>query len=190
MALTYSEKGALGTYAPEFNLLGTNGVHHSLRDFRNARVLVVVFMCNHCPYVKAVRERINRLSADGAEHGVAVVGINSNDSSKYPDDSFEAMKREAEEHHFNFNYLWDESQKVAHAYGAVCTPDFFVYQNDTRHKDPVSFMLKYRGRLDDSWKDEGAVRMRDLRNAIDMILEGREPNPDQIPSLGCSIKWK
>lgn len=190
MALTYSEKSKLGTLAPDFQLIGTNGVRHGLRDFRNARALVVVFMCNHCPYVQAVRDRINRLAADGAEHGVSVVGINSNDPVAYPEDGFEAMKREAEVHRFNFHYLWDPTQSVAKAFGAVCTPDFFLYANETAHKDPVRFVLKYRGRLDDNWKDERAVRARDLRSAIDAVLEGREPNPDQLPSAGCSIKWK
>lgn len=190
MALTHSEKGELGSLAPDFNLLGTDGVHHQLRDFRNARALVIVFMCNHCPYVKAVRERINQLAAEGSEVGVQVIGINSNDSIRYPDDSFEAMQIEVQEQKYVFPYLWDETQEVARAYGAVCTPDFYVYKNETAHKDPVCFVLKYRGRLDDSWKDEGAVRQCDLRNAIDEILAGREPGSDQIPSMGCSIKWK
>jgi len=167
-----------------------DGLNHSLRDFRNERVLVVAFICNHCPYVQAVRERIKRLAAEGSEHGVAVVAINSNDAGRYPADSFEMMKQEARTQQFPFKYLWDEKQTVAPAFGAVCTPDFFVYRNDTRHKDPVEFVLKYRGRLDDNWKDESAVRARDLRSAVDEILEGREPNPDQIPSMGCSIKWK
>lgn len=190
MALTYSTRSQLGSSAPDFNLLGTNEVRHGLRDFRNAKVLVVVFMCNHCPYVKAVRERIKRLAAEGAEHGVQVVGINSNDSRHYPEDSFEAMKKEAQEHSYTFPYLLDETQAIARSYGAVCTPDFFVYKNETHHKEPVDFSLKYRGRLDDSWKDESAVKVRDLRNAIAEILSDREPNPDQIPSMGCSIKWK
>jgi peroxiredoxin len=190
MALTYSDKGTPGSIAPEFTLLGTDEVHHELRDFRNSRVLVVVFMCNHCPYVQAVRSRINQLASEGAEYGVQVIGINPNDSVRYPDDSFEAMKKESAEHRFVFPYLWDETQQVAKAYGAVCTPDFFVYENKTEHKEPVNFVLRYRGRMDDNWKDENAVRARDLRNAIDAILAGREVNPDQVPSMGCSIKWK
>ena len=150
MALTYSETDRLGFIAPEFSLLGTDEVHHLLRDFRNCRVFVIVFMCNHCPYVQAVRERINELAADGIEYGVQLVGINSNDSVKYPDDSFEAMRREAAEYRFAFPYLWDETQEVAKAYGAVCTPDFYVFKNETKHKEPVCFTLKYRGRLDDN----------------------------------------
>jgi peroxiredoxin len=189
MALTYSEKGALGSLAPDFNLLGTDEVHHGLRDFRNARVLVVVFMCNHCPYVKAVRQRINRLALEGAEHGVLVVGINSNDSVKYPADNFEAMKREAHEQSYAFKYLWDETQQVAKAYGAVCTPDFYVFRNDTGHKDPVEFRLRYRGRLDDNWQDESKVSSQDLKTAIAAILKGNEPAMPQRSSMGCSIKW-
>lgn len=190
MALTYSEKGELGSLAPDFNLLGTDGVHHSLRDFRNGRVLVVVFMCNHCPYVKAVRQRINRLAREGAEHGVLVVGINSNDSVKYPADNFEAMQREAKEQDYAFKYLWDETQATAKHYGAVCTPDFYVYRNETHHKDPVEFRLMYRGRLDDNWQDESKVQSQDLKSAIQAVLEGHKPPSPQRASMGCSIKWK
>jgi peroxiredoxin len=190
MALTYSEKGELGSRAPDFNLPSTEDIHHGLRDFRNCRVLVVVFMCNHCPYVKAVRQRINRLAAEGAEHGVQLVGINSNDSVKYPADNFEAMKQEALEQKYGFPYLWDETQSVAKAYGAVCTPDFFVYKNETHHKDPVDFVLKYRGRLDDNWQDESKVTARELKSAVMAILEGRDPVTPQRSSMGCSIKWK
>jgi peroxiredoxin len=190
MALTYSLPGELGSLAPEFELLGTDEIPHGLRDFRNCRVLVVVFMCNHCPYVKAVRGRINQLAQEGVEHGVQVIGINSNDSVKYPDDSFEAMRREVAEQQYVFPYLWDSTQQVAKAYGAVCTPDFYVYENRTHHKEPVEFVLRYRGRLDDSWKDEAAVRTRELRAAIDAILSGEPVTNEQVPSMGCSIKWK
>jgi peroxiredoxin len=190
MALTYSTRTPLGSQAPDFHLLDTSEVMQSLRDFRNAKVLVIVFICNHCPYVKAVRGRIQRLAAEGAEYGVQVVAINSNDSVRYPDDSFAAMRKEVAEQGYTFPYLWDETQAVARAYDAVCTPDFYVYKNETHHKDPVVFTLKYRGRLDDNWKDESAVKTRDLRAAVDEILAGRDPNPDQVPSMGCSIKWK
>jgi peroxiredoxin len=190
MALTYSEKGELGSLAADFNLMGTDDICHQLRDFRNCRVLVLVFMCNHCPYVKAVRGRLNQLALDFVEFGVQLVGINSNDSVRSPDDSFEAMQREAAEQKYAFPYLWDETQSVAKAYGAVCTPDFYVYRNDTRHKDPVEFVLKYRGRLDDSWKDESQVDKLDLREALEVLLAGGEPAVEQVPSMGCSIKWK
>lgn len=189
MALTYSPAGELGSRALDFALLGTDGVTHRLNDFRNEKVLVVVFMCNHCPYVQAVQGRINALVEEYRDRGVAVVGINPNDSKKYPDDGFEAMKERVKEEGFVFHYLWDETQEVARAYGAVCTPDFFVYKNQTRSKE-VEFALKYRGQLDDNWKDAGAVKRRDLALALDAILSGREPSPDQKPAMGCSIKWK
>ncbi len=190
MALTYTPAGELGSLAPDFNLPGVDDTHHGLRDFRNCKVLVVVFMCNHCPYVKAVRERLNLLARDGAEKGLQLVGINSNDAVRYPADNFEAMKRESREQGYVFPYLFDDTQKVAREYGAVCTPDFFVYNNETAHKDPVRFTLRYRGRLDDNWKDPSAVKKQDLRDAVDAILAGRELDPDQVPSMGCSIKWK
>jgi peroxiredoxin len=190
MSLTYSNQGELGSLAPDFHLLGTDCTHHGLRDFRNARALVIVFMANHCPYVQAVRSRINRLAAEGAEHGVQLVGICSNDPEKYPEDGFEAMRAEAERQRFLFPYLWDPSQMVAKAYGAACTPDFFLYRNDTRHKDPVEFRLAYRGRLDDHWQDERKVTSRDLKDAIQAVLDGRKPLIPQRASMGCSIKWK
>jgi peroxiredoxin len=119
-----------------------------------------------------------------------VVGICSNDSVKYPQDDFAAMQSEAAEQGYRFPYLWDETQSVARAYGAVCTPDFYVYRNLAPHSESVEFVLKYRGRLDDNWKDESSVQRRDLRAAVEEILEGRDPPPQQIPSMGCSIKWK
>jgi peroxiredoxin len=185
VALTYSPPGELGSLAPDFSLPGVDGGIHRLEDFANARALVVVFMCNHCPYVKAVRERINELAREYAARGVALVGINPNDAVKYPDDSFDAMKAEAREHGFVFPYLQDESQAVARAYGAVCTPDFYVYSQSG--KGPT---LRYRGRLDDSWKDASAVKRRELAAALDAILAGGSPSPDQLPSMGCSIKWR
>lgn len=205
MALTYSESVQLGMAAPPFGpdgLLGTDEVRHRLSDFRYARALVVVFMCNHCPYVKAVRGRINQLAHDYRSRDVQVVGINSNDSVRYPEDGFEAMKKEAAEQGYVFPYLWDETQKVAQLYGAVCTPDFFVFERtksedfreadleseETREKN--SFLLRYRGRLDDNWKDESQVTRRDLAMALEDILAGRQFLGKQIPSMGCSIKWR
>lgn len=202
MALTYSEPVRLGMPAPEFSLRGTDGVIHHLTDFRDSRVLVVAFICNHCPYVQAVRGRINALAREYRDRAVQVVGINSNDVIRYPADDFENMKKQALEHGFVFPYLWDETQAVARAYGAVCTPDFFLFEQarpeafrgaevetGTSHfRD--AFLLRYRGRLDDSWKDEKAVTRRDLRLAIDAILAGKQPSPEQPPSMGCGIKWK
>jgi peroxiredoxin len=205
MALTYSEPVQIGMPAPQFpseGLLATNNVRQHLSDFRYAKALVIVFMCNHCPYVKAVQGRINQLAKDFKNRKVQVIGINSNDSVRYPDDSFEAMKKQVAEQKFEFPYLWDETQEVARAYGAVCTPDFFVFENTQaeefreadlvteREKDRDRFVLRYRGRLDDNWKDESQVTRRDLAAALEDILAGRLYNEEQVPSMGCSIKWK
>jgi hypothetical protein len=149
-------------------------------------------MCNHCPYVIAVQRRINDLAREYGPQGVAVIAINPNDSIRYPDDSFEAMKVRAQEQGFVFPYVQDESQEVARAYQAVCTPDFFVYKNEsgTQVDDHApDFRLAYAGRLDDSWKDETQVKKRDLALALDAILTGRAPQKEQVPSMGCSIKW-
>ena len=186
MALTYSEKEELGTPAPPFRLPATDGKTYGLEDFADRKALVVVFMCNHCPYVKAVMERINTLARECAPRGVALVGINSNDAVKYPDDSFEAMRVEAEARGFVFPYLFDATQEVARAYGAVCTPDPYVYAPDG-DGNPV---LRYHGRIDDNWKDPSAVTRRDLADALEAILDGRPVADGQVPAMGCSIKWK
>jgi len=190
MALTHSESAQLGSLAPDFALPGTDGKIHRLSDFRNAQVIVIVFMCNHCPYVKAVHGRINALARQYLDQGVAVMGINSNDAVRYPDDSFEAMKRVAQENRYGFPYLFDESQQVARAYGAVCTPDFFVFKNEAIGSGVPRFALKYRGRLDDNWKDESAVTRKDLSRALDALLKDQSVLSEQISSMGCSIKWK
>lgn len=194
MALTYSERSELGSEAPEFSLPGTDGKTYQLSDFRFSRALVVIFMCNHCPYVQAIQGRLQALAKEYRSRDVQLVGINSNDSSRYPDDSFEAMSRIAKDFQnegYAFPYLWDESQEVAKAYGAVCTPDFFVYENSKPGASQPRFVLRYRGRLDDQWKDEKAVTRRDLALALDTILAGKQVLPEQqISSMGCSIKWK
>jgi len=185
MALTYSDPVQQGSLAPDFSLKGVDGKSYNLASFRDAKALVVVFMCNHCPYVIAVQERINRLAREYASRGVALIGINSNDTVKYPADNFEAMKARAREQGYVFPYVIDETQEVARAYGAVCTPDLFVFSASKE-----GFRLTYRGRIDDFWKDESKVSRRDLAAALDAILAGQEPSPEQIPSMGCSIKWK
>ena len=185
MALTYSDPVLLGQPAPNFSLLGTDGKTHRLNDFSQSKALVVVFMCNHCPYVIAVQDRINALAKEYGPKGVALVGINSNDATRYPADSFEAMKSRVTEKGFVFPYLFDETQEVAKAYGAVCTPDIYVVEPKGEE-----FLLRYRGRIDDNWKDESAVRERDLARALDEILAGKLPSADQKPSMGCSIKWR
>lgn len=185
MALTHSNPAETGRTAPDFSLPGVDGRSWSLKDFNDCKALVVVFMCNHCPYVIAVQGRINALAREYAARGVKLVAINSNDSTRYPADNFDAMKVRAREQDYVFPYLWDESQAVAKAYGAVCTPDFFVYR-----PEGATFVEKYRGRLDDNWKDEGAVTRRELAAALDAILSGRDPSSEQPSSMGCSIKWK
>jgi peroxiredoxin len=168
--------------APDFELIGTDEKTYSLDSFDDADVLVVMFICNHCPYVKAVRQRLIDLADDMNEESVAMVAISSNDAERYPDDSFERMQEVAEEYSFPFPYLYDETQDVARSYGAVCTPDFFVFDEDRQ--------LRYRGRLDDSWKDASQVDQQDLRRAVEALLAGERPDQDQPASMGCSIKWK
>ncbi len=149
------------------------------------KALLVIFMCNHCPYVIAVQDRINQIAKDYADQGVAVVGINSNDAENYPEDSYEKMKQRAKEKNYAFSYLYDETQEVAKAYGAVCTPDPYLYENQDG-----KFLLRYHGRIDDSWKDESAVTSKDLRKAIEAVLKDDKIEFEQKPSMGCSIKWK
>ena len=141
-------------------------------------------MCNHCPYVIAVHARLNQLAKDFAEQGVAVLGINSNDPNYREADSFENMKKISKEWGLVFPYVFDETQAVAHAYDAVCTPDPYLYENVNG-----DFILRYRGRIDDSWKDESQVKEQSLRQAIVQVLQSKTPE-EAIPSMGCSIKWK
>ncbi len=179
MVLLHSKEGLLGTSAHDFNLPGIDGQDHSLESFSEAKILVLVFMCNHCPYVLAVLDRLNDLSAAFKDRGVQFIGINPNDAVNYPDDSFENMKNLP----IKFPYLRDESQVVAKEYQAVCTPDIFVYDPDRK--------LVYHGRIDDSWDDASAVTKRDLAEALETILSGGSvPEEEQEGSMGCSIKWK
>ncbi len=179
MVLTNSLQDLLGMQSPDFTLPGIDGNTYTLESFAGSNVLVIIFMCNHCPYVKAVLGRLNRLAASFDASDVAFVGISANDAENYPEDSFEEMQQLPIE----FPYLYDESQAVARAYQAVCTPDIFVF-DDARK-------LAYHGRIDDNWKDESAVTKQELRAGIDGILSGNPVAPDaQIPSMGCNIKWK
>jgi peroxiredoxin len=182
MALLHSTMVPLGTAAIDFKLPGIDGVKYSLDTFVDSKVLVIIFMCNHCPYVKAVIQRLIDLQEDTLSQGVRLVGINCNDAQKYPDDSFENMQKVATEWGMNFSYLFDESQTVAKKYDAVCTPDIYVYGKEKK--------LLYRGRIDDNWENVEQVTQRDLKQAIDCILAGQEVPAKQVPSMGCSIKWK
>lgn len=173
----------LGTIAPDFDLPAVNrDARVRLADFKG-RPLLVMFICNHCPFVKHVRAELAAIGRECQDKGVGVVAIMSNDFEAYPDDAPEKMKREAEAAGYAFPYLVDESQAVAKAYSAACTPDFYLF--DRGHR------LVYRGQLDDSRPSSGTpVSGRDLRAAIEAVLAGRPVSADQRPSLGCSIKWK
>ncbi len=172
----------LGTPAPDFNLPGTDNKVYSLESFKDKKVLVVIFMCNHCPYVKAVLRRLINLQNDYAERSVQLVGINVNDIDKYPDDSPENMKILAEKKNLPFPYLFDATQDIARAYDAVCTPDIYVYGEERK--------LLYRGRVDDNWQHPDEITRHDLRDAIEAILTGQPVSDDQVSSMGCTIKWK
>lgn len=182
MALMYTPPGELGSVCPDFQLPATDGNLYQLKDFKGSKALLVMFICNHCPYVQAVEDRLIVLSRELLSLGAQVVAISSNDAVKYPADSFENMKKRSLEKKYPFPYLFDETQKVAKEFGAVCTPDFFVYDEN--------LSLAYRGRLDDSWKNPAEVSRHELRHAILELLAGREAPMSQYPSMGCSIKWK
>jgi peroxiredoxin len=172
----------LGATCPDFRLPAVDGRTYARDDFVSVPVLVVMFICNHCPYVKAVEGRLIRLGREYVPRGVQLVGICSNDAETYPDDAFDELAARWRERAYGFPYLHDGPQTVARAFGAVCTPDIFVYDRDRR--------LAYRGRIDDSWKDESKVTRRELAAALDALLEGRKPTIAQRPSMGCSIKWR
>ena len=183
MVLTPSTMLPLGTRAPEFSLPDTNGKTVSLSNFADAPALLVIFMCNHCPFVKHVADEIAKLASEYQERGVAVVAISSNDVASHPDDSPAKMAEEAAARGYTFPYLYDETQEVAKAYRAACTPDFYVFDREQ--------VLAYRGQMDSSRPDSGIpVTGEDLRAALDAVLEGRPAADEQTPSIGCNIKWK
>ena len=178
----------LGSPAAPFSLPdAVSGRTVSLNDFTSAPAVLVMFICNHCPFVKHVRDELARLGRDYQKKGVAVVAINSNDVANYPDDSPDKMKAEAKQAGYTFPYLFDDSQAMARAYGAACTPDFFLYDKNRR--------LVYRGQLDDSRPVSPPamgtpVTGKDLRAALDAVLAGKPVSANQVPSMGCNIKWK
>jgi peroxiredoxin len=183
MALTPSTMLPLGTKAPDFRLPDTEGNMVSLGDFKAAPALLVMFICNHCPYVKHVRPELAKLTREYRDRGVAVVGISANDVESFPDDRPEMMAKEKAAAGYTFPYLYDESQEVARAYQAACTPDFFLFDRGRS--------LVYRGQLDDSRPDNGVpLSGKDLRAALDSVLAGKPVSPNQKPSIGCNIKWK
>lgn len=183
MVKTASTMLPLGTKAPDFSLPNIDGRTVGLSDFKSAKGLLVMFICNHCPFVKHVADELARLGRDYQSRGLAIVAINSNDVANFPDDSPEKMKDEAATRGYTFPYLYDETQAVGHAYHAACTPDFFLFDGAQQ--------LVYRGQLDDSRpKSEIPVTGRDLRAAIDAVLAGKPVAEAQRASLGCNIKWK
>ncbi len=172
-----------GWKAPDFTLPGVDGKTYSLADVKGPNGTLVAFICNHCPYVQAVIDRIVRDARDLQPLGVNTVAICSNDAVNYPEDSFENMKRFAQQHGFTFPYLHDESQQVARRYGAVCTPDFYGFNG--------ALELQYRGRLDESRKEAAPAHVRrDLYEAMKLVAQTGQGPREQIPSIGCSIKWK
>lgn len=183
MARTPSTMLPLGTEAPHFSLPDTEGRNVSIHEYDDAPGLLVMFICNHCPFVKHLRDALAQFGRDYMERRLAIVAINSNDVERYPDDSPEMMAKEKEEVGYPFPYLFDESQEVARAYRAACTPDFFLFDGDRK--------LVYRGQFDDSRPgNDEPVTGKDLRAAADAVLQGWPMPVDQKPSMGCNIKWK
>jgi peroxiredoxin len=175
MTLTLTDR------APSFRLAGADGAEHALEDYDGAAVLVLVQSCNHCPYVQAWEGRLKSIQADYGDRGVRIVAINSNDSDRYPEDSFEEMKKRAEHEGFNFDYLRDDDQSVARALGAERTPEVFAFDGERR--------LFYHGAIDDS-RNEPEVSSHYLREALDAVLAGNEPPIADTHAVGCSVKWR
>lgn len=173
---------SIGSNAPDFSLPGVDGETWSLSSFAEKPVLVVIFSCNHCPYVVAYEERMTEVQRDYAERGVQLVAINPNNERSHPADSFPKMVQRAKDRAFNFPYLRDESQDVARAYGARFTPEIFAFDKDRK--------LAYHGRIDDNYDDPFDVRRHDLREALDEILAGKPVSVADTEPVGCSVKWK
>ena len=183
MARTESKMLPLGTTAPNFKLPDTDGRTVSLDSFPDAKAYLVIFMCNHCPFVKHLTTQLASTTSDLISKGVAVFGINSNDVVNYPDDRPELMAKEKQTHNYKFPYLYDESQQVAKAYDAACTPDFYLFDRNKK--------LVYRGQFDDSRPGNGIpVTGKDLMSAASALLAGQKVSDQQRPSIGCNIKWK
>jgi len=179
---TSSNEIRIGSEAPSFQLKGVDNRLHSLGDYRESKILIVGFTCNHCPYVKAYEDRLNALATKYRSQSVSIVCINSNDPIKYPDDTFENMVLRAEQKEFVFDYLQDETQQVARAFNAACTPEFYVYDEFRK--------LQYHGRLDDNTNEPEKVKARYLELAIASVLAGKSPEIATTPALGCGIKWR
>ncbi|TKJ41830.1 thioredoxin family protein [candidate division LCP-89 bacterium B3_LCP] len=182
MALVDGTKIAIGTPCPDFDLPAVDGNRYKLSDFTDKDVLIVIFTCNHCPYAVAVEDRIIQLRQDLEGYSAQMVGICSNDPNYVPQDSFDNLSKRWEQKGYGFPYLHDLEQTVAKDFGAACTPEFFVYGPDRK--------LAYHGRLDDNWENPRKVTRRELKEAVDLLLDGKPVDFKQMPSMGCSIKWR
>ena len=172
----------IGSPAPDFNLLGIDDKKYSLASFKDKKALIVIFSCNHCPYVQAYEDRIKQIQKDYQSKGVEVIAINSNEDKGYPEDSFENMKKRAAEQKFNFLYLRDEDQSVARAYDATHTPEIFVFDGNRK--------LAFHGKIDDNWQEPNKVKNHYLQSALDELLAGKEISVPETFTIGCTIKWK
>ena len=172
----------IGSPAPDFNLLGIDDKKYSLASFKDKKALIVIFSCNHCPYVQAYEDRIKQIQKDYQSKGVEVIAINSNEDKGYPEDSFENMKKRAAEQKFNFLYLRDEDQSVARAYDATHTPEIFVFDGNRK--------LAFHGKIDDNWQEPNKVKNHYLKDALDELLAGKEISIPETFTIGCTIKWK
>lgn len=176
-----SRRLQIGVKAPDFNLPGIDGKFYSLESFEGKKAMVVMFTCNHCPYVQAYEGRMIAIQRDFLEKGVALVAINANETKNYPEDNFPNMIARAKKQAYNFPYLRDENQEVANAYGAHYTPEIFLLDEKQ--------ILRYTGRIDDNWQDVENVRSHDLRSAIEAVVLGKSINNPETHALGCTIKW-
>ncbi|HEY4756231.1 MAG TPA: thioredoxin family protein [Ignavibacteriaceae bacterium] len=167
---------------PDFNLPSTDGKKYSLDSFKDKKALIIIFSCNHCPYVQAYENRIMAIQKDYEERGAAVAAINSNDSAQYSEDSFEEMKKRAAKKKFNFIYLRDEDQSAAKSFDASHTPEIFLFNGERK--------LVYHGKIDDNWQEEQKIKTKYLRDALDELLSGKEISVPETYSIGCTIKWK
>lgn len=177
-----NQKLMIGSQAPNFDLKGIDGKRYSLQSFNKSSVLLIIFNCNHCPYVQAYEQRIINLQLDYREKGLQIVAINSNDDINYPEDSFESMVKRAKAKGFNFIYLRDDTQEIAKAFGATHTPELFLFDKERK--------LVYIGKIDDNWMEPSKVVTPYLRNAIDEVLKGKPVSVPETFAIGCTIKWK
>jgi len=171
----------IGQKAPDFNLPGVDGRDYSLASFKDAKLLVVVFSCNHCPYVVGSEDRMIKFFADYSPRGVAMVALNSNETEGHPGDSFDAMKSRAKEKGFKFAYVRDDSQEIAKVYGALRTPHFYLFDQDRK--------LRYTGRMDDNPRNPGQEKTHELRDAVEALLAGKKPPVELTNPIGCNVKW-